>query len=760
MSTTPPRIKISAYKAWINKQNEAKPGAKPYDTDFYTEMEAIRDGKHKDLIDQCKSIEDKKLRDAFKCANLPSLTISAVCKEWRKLDNVVNHTGLLNIDIDPTDNPHIKDWGALRDQIFTFPNVVTAFLSASWRGVAFVVKILPEEHKDVFFSIVDGLKSQLNIIADAGVNDITRLRFVSYDPDCRIRYDFDSIPLARPSSDYLENKKHFGSSSVTLEPIGDVDSDYNFYEAVKKASAGGEFKDGHKWAFLISLAGSCNVMGMSLQFIEDMVCKTYLDKSGIDRDRLLKPVRDVYQLYTEQHATYNVQATFDRLNYKVKQFIIQNYLHEGVKPSDQDIVDIGKETDADPIRVQRVIERVWAEYGDEFDYNNFPQIKKVEIWLRKRWRFDFNCVTGQTEYSPVHQSRPDTVNPDEVYRQLQLTGFKFSLNNVKSLLKSSFVKSYDPIRDYFNELPFDDNRDYIAELGEYIKTTNQPFWIDQFKKTLVRSIPCGFGLQENRIVTVFYQKAQETGKTSFIRFLSPWGKEKYFTEAPIVGGNMKDTEIRLSENFMYNLEELAGLSRIDVNKLKADISKASIKERRPHGYFETYAPRRCNFWGSTNTKEFLYDDYNSRWNVFEILTINWGYRDNIDIRKVWAQAYQLFKDGFNYQLSQMDRAERDRVNEDYRYRRPEEELLARHFKPSKKGLGQFYTATEIANHLSNLGHNNKVNPNNIGKTMVAVFGLESIHAKIDGRSVRGYWLTSGFNLADEESPKLGGPIPF
>lgn len=748
----PPVIKISAYKAWITKEGQARPGCRPYDSDFYAEMQAIKAGKYADIIKQCREIEDKDQRDFFKCAHLPSLTISAVCKEWRKLENVIAHTGLLNIDIDAKSNTHITDWPSVRDQLFQFPNIVACFLSASGRGVTFVVRVHPDQHKDTFFSIVDGLKKQFRINADAALHDITRLRFVSYDPDCRIRYNFSEIPVARPSSDYLTNKKNHGSSEYILEPVGDADNEYNFLEAVKRAETTIEFKDGSKWVFLVSVAGSCNVMGLSLPFVEEMVEKHFLEKSGINKDRLLKPVRDIYRLYTNQHGTYNIEAAFERLNYKLKRHIIYDWLRKGKRPDKKDVIEIGKEHEADPVRINQIIDHVFSEYSEEFGYVDFPTIKKVQIWLGKRWSFSFNKVTGQPEMTELGGSAIETINPDELYRQLQISGFKFNLNNIKSLVKSAFVKPYDPIRDYFKSLDYDGKKDYIRELSGYVTTKEGDFWHDMFKKTLVRMIPCGLGIKENRIVNVLYQQKQETGKTSFIRFLNPFG-DKYITESPIVGGNTKDTEIRFSENFLYNLEELQGLSRADVGKLKADISKAFIKERRPHAMFEVVSPRRCNFWASANLKEFLFDEENTRWLVFEVLNIDWSYKQHIDINKVWAQAWQLYKDGFDYQLSTEERQRREVLNDEYRFRRSEEELIARHFKPSTPELGRFYTSTEIAIFLNSLSTSLRVNPNNIGKTMKATYNLDSTVSWINKKASRGYWLTQTYNLADGETVK-------
>lgn len=750
---TPPIIKISAYKAWKNK-----PGCKPYDTDFYTEMQRIKDGYYKVIADKYRSITDSEQKKNYKINELPSLSISAVCKVWRKTENVVSHTGLLNLDIDKKSNQHISDWGAVRDQIFGMKNVVASFLSVSGEGVTFVVKINPDHHKDAFFSIVDGMKQHMGINIDPGLHDIVRLRFVSDDPEAKIRYNFEEIPLCEPTPHYLQNKQNFGAEQSVLEPIGEADSEYNFNEAVKKAQLLYNFGEGQKWSFLVSVAGSCNVMGMSYDYCRSMVLKTFKEQTNISVERLLKPITDVYHLYRSQHGTFNIEIAFERLNYKLKKHLVYDWLHEGIKPKTEDILKICEEFEANKERVELMIDRVFGEYSSEFGYKSFPAVEKIQIWLQKRYDFKLNLVSQQAEMAAIGSDYYIDVNADEIYRQTSLARFKYSLADIKSLLRSDFVRSYDPILDYFKSTTYD-GRDYITELASHIKTSDNGFWEKQFKKSLVRSIACGLGKKENRIVMVLFGKKQETGKTTFIRYLSPWGVDKYFTESPIIGGNQKDTEIRFSENFMYNIEELAGLSRVDINKLKADISKSSIKERRSYGTHEKSAPRRCNFWASTNVKEFLHDEENTRWLVFNVTSIDWSYKTNVDINKVWGQAWYLYNSGFDFELDAEDKYIREQLNEDYRFRRSEEELIARYFKPCDPGAGSFMSSTEIAMYLNAKSPSLKINPNNIGKTMAAVYDLQSVQVKINGKNTRGYWLSKGFTEADGERPELQFNFP-
>lgn len=279
------------------------PGCIPYMTDFYTEMERIRDGYYKVLIEHLRSIEDHDAKKEFKSGFLPSLTISCVCKNWRKLENMVNHSGLLNIDIDTKGNEHVTDWGAVRDELFTrAKDIVAAFLSASGNGVTFVVRIDPELHLDSFNSIADTLQEHFNLKIDLIAKDPVRLRFVSYDPEAKIRYNFSELKLSKPTAQYWKLKNQRQERYYDTQPTGEADSILNFREGIRRVESLKEisFCEGSKHNYLLRVAGYCNSTGMSQAFCEKMVFKHFRHLTQITDAELLQPVKNAYKTYRSQ----------------------------------------------------------------------------------------------------------------------------------------------------------------------------------------------------------------------------------------------------------------------------------------------------------------------------------------------------------------------------------------------------------------------------------------------------------------------------
>lgn len=386
-------------------------------------------------------------------------------------------------------------------------------------------------------------------------------------------------------------------------------------------------------------------------------------------------------------------------------------------------------------KVEKAFKKVFDNNKEEYGIVDKPEIVKVEVWLRKNWDFAQNEITQVAEFKRKDEHDFKVLNIDSIYRQLQHAKFKFGLDKLKSLVKSDFIETFNPFVDYFEELEaWDGETDYIAELAKFVEVQDQDFFVSQFKKCLVRCIGCSLYGKENRIVFVLVGEKQNTGKSTFIRFLNPFGT-KYYTEAPM--HNNKDSSFAMSENFIYNLEELASLSNIDVNRLKSIISTATIKERKAYARDAVEQPRRANFFASTNKTEFLTDTENTRWLCFNLESIDWAY-SKLDMSKVWAQAFYLYHDAdFNDQLTKEESDARDKKNKTYEINDYEKELIKKHFQVCEPHEGEFFGNADILATLE-VAAARKLESRFIGKNMKQL-GFVNHVKKMNGHTVRGYY---------------------
>lgn len=343
-----------------------------------------------------------------------------------------------------------------------------------------------------------------------------------------------------------------------------------------------------------------------------------------------------------------------------------------------------------------------------------PEINIVEDFLKENFEFRRNTVNEKTELREINIEEKKfsqwiEVNEHSLARRLAKEGFSFGVNRTSSLLASDFIDSFNPIIDYFNSLKYDPSGpSNIDLLLTKITAMDKERFNHHFKKMIVRCVACSITSEKtnnnfNKHVFVIINPGQSIGKTSFIRWLCPPDLQEYFIENMAMD---KDGHIALATNFIINLDELAGLSKHDINLLKSKISSASINERLPYGKRRTFYPRRANFFASTNNDEFLTDDTgNARWLCFEVERFEPGFwipgnENYIDINKVWAEAKYLLDNGFKYQLTLQEQNENEIANQSYEEISIEEELITEFTEPDFKQVAEnFKMSFQIREHL-------------------------------------------------------------
>lgn len=439
--------------------------------------------------------------------------------------------------------------------------------------------------------------------------------------------------------------------------------------------------------------------------------------------------------------------------------------------NDERIKQLGEDHGVDPHKIVTLYKIVRQNFASERGLNNAPIIPKIEHWLLEHYEFQKNTITSRVYFKKRGEASWRECETADIWRDIHhdirsigkgkrggdLTVAKGDLENI---LDSSFVPKWNPISEYFNNLPEWDNKDHITALANHIQTEDQPFWIAQFKKALVRMIACSIGGVVNRMVMVLVQEQQESGKSSFLRFLCPKELASYYKEDPI--NHDKDAEIAFAENFLWNLEELDDLNKKQVSEMKAIISRETIKQRRSYARHETSMRRIVNFWGSTNKNEFLADTQNTRWLCFNVKSINHDYENihtnvkNIDITRVWAQAWHLYKTGFQYTLTADERLHRDTSNQRFMTTTDEDQFILKYLKPALKGnpVAKFMMNAEIQEFLiHHVSGKIRIDGRNIGRSMTKLKFVADVK-KINKKSVRGYWVEEVIkgNEYDSDAP--------
>jgi len=330
-----------------------------------------------------------------------------------------------------------------------------------------------------------------------------------------------------------------------------------------------------------------------------------------------------------------------------------------------------------------------------------------------------------------------SLNENSLFIELQKKGVKISINNLINILKSDYVPRYNPLKEYFQNLPeWDGKTDHIQQLAGHVHAVDKEQFVYHFKKWCVRAVKCAL-IEDyfNKQAFVLVHRGQNSGKSTFCRFLCPPALSSYIAED--MPGD-KDSRILLCKNFLINLDELAVLSKREINSLKSFFSKTQINERLPYDRKNTILSRTASFIGSTNQDIFLNDDTGSvRWLCFDIKGIDWSYAKNINIDALWAQAYALSLDkNFNSEMTVEEIKTNEERNQKFQILSTEQEILSRYVQQSDSIAGEFITASDLLIYLAPLGI--KLNPIQIGKALSSLGFERKMNSKT---KTYGYYLT-------------------
>lgn len=378
------------------------------------------------------------------------------------------------------------------------------------------------------------------------------------------------------------------------------------------------------------------------------------------------------------------------------------------------------------------------------DNNQLTKFQKVELFLNQRYEFRYNIISNDIEQLTKGDKKAlyTACNIDELYRILESHRFSIKIPDIKSLLRSEYVQIHNPFQTYFEGLKeWNQKTNHIEQLCTFINAVEKERFTKHFTKMLVRVVKCA-------LVDEYFNKQcfvligrQNDGKTSFCNWLCPPALKSYYTDNFT---DDKDGLIALASNILINLDELAVKSKIELTRLKSVFSKSTVNVRRPYDAKNTIMARRCSFLGSTNEAEFLNDPTGSvRWLCFQIDGINWEYSKKVNIDAIWAQAYFLFKHGFQCDLTKEELEENEVMNRMYTATTPEMEYINKFYEPGNKdNHNVFMQTTELEKDIKNRnGENTKVSVNALGKALKHLGFIQETKRQSDkSYPVKGYYI--------------------
>ncbi|MDH6312489.1 hypothetical protein M2137_001260 [Parabacteroides sp. PFB2-10] len=144
----------------------------------------LTSGKFKDRVESVRAVLAKDGLDAYKTAkkSLPSFTVSGTFSGASD-SSLLQHSGLICIDIDRKDNLDVENFEQLKEIIYQVPHVAYCGHSLSGESYFCIIPIsTPDKHREHFRSLQKDFARCGLTIDPSGIN-VGRKRFVSYDPE-------------------------------------------------------------------------------------------------------------------------------------------------------------------------------------------------------------------------------------------------------------------------------------------------------------------------------------------------------------------------------------------------------------------------------------------------------------------------------------------------------------------------------------------------------------------------------------------------
>lgn len=213
----------------------------------------------------------------------------------------------------------------------------------------------------------------------------------------------------------------------------------------------------------------------------------------------------------------------------------------------------------------------------------------------------------------------------------------------EAITEISRHNAFHPVRDYLASLVWDGKPRINNWLATYMGAIGPEPYLSQVSTKIpvamvarVMQPGCKFDQM------VILEGIQGIGKSTLLRHLAG---NAWFSDADIDIQD-KDAVVNMRGTWLWEIGELTGMRRADINNLKQFMSRREDKIRMPYGRRSEILPRETVFIGTTNSDEYLADETGNRrfWPVK--LTNEYDFEGVKGIRdQLFAEAYWLWELG-------------------------------------------------------------------------------------------------------------------
>ena len=355
---------------------------------------------------------------------------------------------------------------------------------------------------------------------------------------------------------------------------------------------------------------------------------------------------------------------------------------------------------------------------------------EIEKFLNDHIYLRRNVVTMRTEWREPSSYKDDGTEDWQPMSDWKLNSLWKEMmkekpvifEHMRKIIESDSFTDYHPFRYYLDHLPPWDGEDHILAMSVSVQVKGdveeQMRFAEYLKKWLVAMV-AGWvdDTVVNNVILVLIGE-QGSYKTTWFNYLLPPELKSYFYTKTNANRMGRDDLLTLAQYGLVCCEELDTMRPSELNQLKAAVTMPSIDERAAYAHFHEHRKHIASFCGTGNNAQFLSDPTgNRRWLPFEIERIESPRDHPFDYVGIYAQAYALYQEGFQYWFSRDDILRLSDHNRQFETPRLEYELANLYFcQPSGARPGVFMSVAR-AMQIVSANISQKLSPVYLGRAM-------------------------------------------
>lgn len=348
-------------------------------------------------------------------------------------------------------------------------------------------------------------------------------------------------------------------------------------------------------------------------------------------------------------------------------------------------------------------------------------ITVIQTHLTEKYLFRYNKITNRIEFKHINCNANYQYLEDyqfnSILKDIKQKGIPCSKDTLLMILRSDFVPLYSPYKDYLNNLPEWDGRDYIEELASSVTTTQPEHFKKCLQKWFVAAIASIYKEGQINHTALIFSGKQGIGKTTWFHTIFPKEFQQFIHEG-YVQTKDKEINVKIAECILILMDELENLSDKSMDSVKQLMTQKGTSMRRAYTVMSQYYSRIASFAGTVNKKHFLKDmTGNRRFLCFEVKEIS--IHHNINHQQLFSQAIHLINSGYHYWFDEQEIKELEKYNAEFRDISVEEEAFLNNFEKCdmSDSNSTILTTTQIVNILEQKTDYKKLSIQQLGRVL-------------------------------------------